>query len=159
MEFDRILLALRLVAEVETHLPKPDNLNPAKLFKDAEQCVQYDHCIVCRLAETSQADSRLEQHHVAGKVLGSHNFPDTITVCDGCHEYLSDFQKAWLIMQADSATCLSSYFFGWMDIFNLLCQQTQSLYYCRLASKFRSQGWYIRNGIKNRRLAQDVITA
>ena len=68
MDSDRILMALRLVGEVETSLPKPDSVNPAKLFKDAEQCVQHHHCVACHLAETIQSDSELQQHHIAGKV-------------------------------------------------------------------------------------------
>jgi hypothetical protein len=149
MENDRVLLALRLALEAG-RLGEPDVLDFAKLFKDAEQCVAVDHCAVCRIAQVPQTDSELEEHHIAGRVRGQPNFPDTVTVCGLCHEYLSDHQKDWLVHRRDSAHRLSSYLFGWADVFDLLCQKSGLPGFLRLARRFRSQGWHVRNNVRGR---------
>jgi len=153
MEPDRVLTVLRLGTEVqESHgLATFTIENFAKLVKDAEQCIHSDCCEVCRIAQVPQASCRLQEHHIAGKVLGEPNYPDTMTVCDRCHAYLSDHQKAWLLCCKDEAVRLSCYFFGWTDVFDLLHKLSGTPDFERLAEKFRSQGYYIRNTFGERR--------
>jgi len=145
---DLLLAVLRLMTEAigddQTLQSKISDL--VKLFKDAEQSVSRDHCVVCRLANTDQGDCSLEQHHIAGES----SFPHTITVCNGCHTYLSDHQKSWLILWQDSSLRVSSFFFGWAIIFDLLHMKTWLLGYERLATMFRAQGYYIRNSALHR---------
>jgi len=149
LEHDRVLLAIKLVIESD----EPGDLNGLDLvglFKDAEQCGHSDHCAVCEIAKVSQDGPELEEHHIAGKIRGEPNFPDTITVCLRCHEHLSDHQKDWLVDRNDPAVHLSSYLYGWADIFDLLYHKSDRPGFLRLARKFRSQGWHIRNKIKGR---------
>jgi hypothetical protein len=145
MENDRVLLALRLALEAGRS-GEPDILDFAKLFKDAEQCVTVDQCAVCRIAQVPQTNAELQEHHVARKT----NFPDTVTVCLRCHEHLSDHQKNWLVNEADMAHRLSSYLFGWADIFDLLNRKSGRPCFLSLARKFRSQGWHVRNNARER---------
>jgi hypothetical protein len=123
MQLDRVLLALNLAVQV-SRSQEVKGVDLAKLFKDAEQCVHLGHCVVCKIAQASQTDSELEEHHIAGRVRGEPNFPDTVTVCGLCHEYLSDHQKDWLVYRKNAAHRLSSYLFGWADIFDLLYQRS-----------------------------------
>jgi len=145
MENDRVLLALRLALEAGRS-GEPDGFDFAKLFKDAEQCIHSDRCVVCEIAKVTQDASELEEHHVAGKM----NFPDSTTVCRKCHEHLSDHQKDWLVPKRDVAHRLSSYLFGWADFFDLLYQKSGRPCFLSLARKFRSQGWHIRNNARER---------
>jgi hypothetical protein len=147
MEQDRVLLALRLAMELGQSV-KTSDLDLAKLLKEAEQNVHLGYCVVCKIAQVPQTDSELEEHHIAGRVRGQPNFPDTVTVCGLCHEYLSDHQKDWLVHRRDSAHRLSAYLFGWADIFDLLYERSGELCYLRLARRFRSQGWHVRNNVK-----------
>jgi hypothetical protein len=149
MTDDRVLSALALAAEFEASL-RLNGFDLAKLFKDAEQSVRCDHCIICKAAQVTQADLRLEEHHIAGRVRGQPNFPDTVTVCGLCHEYLSDHQKDWLVHRRDSAHRLSSYLFGWADIFDLLYQKSGRPSFLSLARTFRSQGWHLRNNVRGK---------
>jgi len=149
MENDRVLLALRLALEAGRSC-EPDGLDFAKLFKNAEQCVHSDRCVVCGIAQVPQTNAELEEHHIAGRVCGQANFSDTLTVCRRCHEHLSDHQKEWLVPKRDVAHRLSSYLFGWADIFDLLNQKSGRPCFLSLARKFRSQGWHIRNPAKER---------
>jgi hypothetical protein len=153
MEFDRVLTVLKLGIEVqELHGLAVFNIeNLVKLVEDAEHCTRHDCCVVCLTAEVPQASCRLEEHHIAGKVLGEANFPDTMTVCDRCHRYLSDHQRAWLLCCRDEAIRLSCYFFGWADVFDLLRRLSGTPDFERLAEKFRCQGYYIRNTLGERR--------
>jgi hypothetical protein len=147
MELDRVLTALRLIVEVEEtgQLTELNISDLVKLVKDAEQGIEHDYCLICRTTGATQADPHVEQHHVAGKVVGEPDIPDTVTVCGDCHNYLSDHQRAWLIHSRDRAYRFSSYFFGWADIFDLLFVMSGVSSFKRLAEKFRSQGWHIRN--------------
>jgi len=153
MEPDRVLTALKLAVELQESkglvVLKIENL--VKLIKDEEHCTGHDCCVICQTAEIPQASCRLEEHHIAGKVLGEPNFPDTITVCGRCHGYLSDHQRAWLLCCKDDATRLSCYFFGWADVFDLLHKLSGTPDFERLAQKFRCQGYYIRCAAKERR--------
>jgi predicted nucleic acid-binding Zn ribbon protein len=149
MQLDRVLLALMLAVDF-SRSQEVRGVDLAKLFKDAEQSVHLGHCVVCKIAQVPQTDSELEEHHIAGKVCGRPNFPDTVTVCGPCHEYLSDHQKDWLVHRRDSAHRLSSYLFGWADIFDLLCQKSGRPRFVTLARRFRSQGWHIRNNVRGR---------
>jgi len=153
MELDRVLTLLRLGIEVQEsqRLPGFNIENLAKLVNDAEHYTRHDYCVVCLTAEVSQVSCRLEEHHIAGKVLGEPNFPDTMTVCDRCHGYLSDHQRAWLLCCKDEATRLSCYFFGWADVFDLLHRLSGTPDFERLAEKFRCQGYYIRSTFGERR--------
>ncbi len=147
MRKDRVLLVLKLAAEVD----QPTQLNGfdfANLAKDAEQHVHYEYCVICKIAGLS-IECNLEEHHVAGRV----NFPDTITVCSRCHNHLSDHQKYWLLRRNNKEFRLSAYIFGWADVFDLLHEKTTSPYFLGLARKFRSQGWHIRNKLRERRKA------
>jgi hypothetical protein len=130
---------------------EPEGVDLPRLFKDAEQCVRADHCVVCQITQNPQGDSELEEHHIAGKTRGEPNFPDTITVCNRCHRYLSDHQRAWSSCSKNDAARLSSYFFGWADIFDLLYKLSGTSGFEKLAEKFRSQGYYIRNALRERR--------
>jgi hypothetical protein len=153
MELDRVLTALKLGIEVQESqgLAAFNIENFVKLVKDAERRTKHDYCVVCLTAEVPQASCRLEEHHIAGKVLGEPNYLDTMTVCDRCHAYLGDHQRAWLLCCKDDVTRLSCYFFGWADVFDLLHKLSGTPDFERLAEKFRSQGYYIRNTFGGRR--------
>ena len=146
MEFDRVLSVLKLGIEVQESqgLAAFNIENLVKLVKDAEQCIHSDCCVVCRIAQVPQTSTELEEHHIAGKT----NFPDTLTACRRCHEHLSDHQKDWLVHRRDTVHRLSSYLFGWADIFDLLYGKSGRPCFLSFARKFRSQGWHTRNGIK-----------
>ncbi len=140
-------MALKLAADLD----QPTQLNGfdfANLLKDAEQRVHYEYCVICKVAGLS-IDRNLEKHHIAGRV----NFHDTITVCSRCHDHLSDHQKYWLLRRNDKEFRSSAYIFGWADVFDLLHERTSSSYFLGLAQKFRSQGWRIRNKLRERRKA------
>ena len=158
MELDRVLTALKLGIEVQESqgLPGFNIENFVKLVKDAEQCIHSDCCVVCRIAQVPQTSCRLQEHHIAGKVLGKPNYPDTMTACDRCHAYLSDHQKAWLLCCKDKATRLSCYFFGWADVFDLLHNLSGTPDFEKLAEKLRCQGYYIRNTFGERRYVPSV---
>jgi hypothetical protein len=81
-------------------------------------------------------------------VLGKPNFPDTLTLCRFCHGYPCDHQRAWLLCRRDKRTKLSCFFFGWADVFDLISNRSGQLCFQRLASRFRAQGWHIRNNRK-----------
>jgi len=162
MKPDRVLIASRLIADVEDERPvKNWNADLVRVIKDAEQSIEYDHCVICKIAQIPQRGSGLQEHHIAGKVLGRPNHQDTVTICDWCHKYLCDHQRAWLLCRRDNLIKLSSYFFGWADIFDLLFNLSGCSYFEELASKFRSQGWHIRNNRKLRHAARlkRVLTA
>ena len=144
-----MLLALKLAVEV-SQSREGKNVDLAELFKDAEQCVHLNYCVVCKIAQAPETDSELEEHHIAGRVRGQPNFPDTVTVCDSCHEYLSDHEKDWLVHHRDPTYRLSSYLFGWADIFDLLHAKTGRPSFLSLARRFRSQGWHRRNNVRGR---------
>jgi hypothetical protein len=153
MEPDRVLTVLKLGIEVQESqgLAAFNIENFVKLVKDAEQRIHSDCCVVCRIAQVPQANCRRKEHHLAGKVLGQPNSPDTMTVCDRCHGYLSDHQRAWLLCCKDDATRFSCYFFGWADVFDLLYKLSGTTDFERFAEKFRCQGYYIRNTFGERR--------
>ena len=146
-----MLMASRLTVEASGST-EPEGIDLPRLFKDAEQCVRANHCVVCQIAQAPQGNSELEEHHIAGKIRGDPNFPDTVTICGHCHEYLSDHQKAWLLCCKAEAARLSCYFFGWADIFDLLYKLSGASGFEKLAEKFRCQGYYIRNALGERRL-------
>jgi hypothetical protein len=152
---DALLIALKLIAEVieEEPLEGLEYCNLSKLLKDAQECLNFPYCILCHITGRwpRQKSIILQQHHVAGKVQGNPNQPDTISVCQRCHDYLSDHQRSWLLYRKDQVTRLSCYFFGWADIFELLSNKSGLLYFERLGARFRSQGFYIRNRLPQRR--------
>ena len=150
MEQDRVLLALRLRTELGQSV-KTNGLDLAKLFKDAEESARCEHCIICKAVQVTQADLRLEEHHVAGRARRQPNLPDTVTVCSHHHSWLNDHQRAWLLCSTDSLTRLSSYYFGWADVFDLMAKESGLLEFEKLAKKFRAQGAHIRNHPRRQR--------
>jgi len=142
-------LVLKLAVEV-SRSQEGKSVDLAELFKDAEQCVHLNHCVVCKIAQAPVTDSELEEHHIAGRVRGQPDFPDTVTVCGLCHEYLSDHQKDWLVYRKNAAHRLSSYLFGWADIFDLLYHKSGRPSFLSLARRFRSQGWHVRNNVRGK---------
>ena len=152
MELDRALIALRLIMEMQETGRFNESVMSAliQLIKDAQQCVDHDYCVICRIAFFRQVSSTLQTHHVGGKVRGEPNFPDCLPVCGKCHKYLSNHQRSWLVNQADNAPRLSSYFFGWADVFDLIGRKSKASDFEELAEKFRSQGWYIRNNLRRK---------
>lgn len=155
---DKLLTALRLIAEVDDeyrHLAKPVGLNVVKLLKDAEQRLNFHYCVLCQLTVPwpRQTNVELQQHHISGKVRAEPHCLDVVAVCNFCHARLSDHQRDWLIHRNGTPTRLSCYFFGWADIFDLLAYKSGYSYFEKIASRFRAQGYYIRNRItpSNRR--------
>lgn len=145
---DVLLIALRLVAESECDNKSQENPNAdvTKLLNDAKHCVEQRFCILCQFVGVpSITMGRLQQHHIAGKVYGQPNFCDTITVCGQCHKFLTDHQRSWLINRKDLALRLSSYFFGWANIFDLLYYVSAIPLFENLARRFRAKGYDIRN--------------
>ena len=145
---DGFLIALRLVKESESDNKSQENpnLDIVNLLIDAKDCVERRFCILCQfVGVSSNTTSNLQQHHIAGKVYGQPNFHDTITVCDQCHNFLTDHQRAWLINLKDPPLRLSSYFFGWANIFDLLYYMSEISLFENLARRFRAKGYDIRN--------------
>ncbi|MFC1506399.1 hypothetical protein ACFLQ6_04940 [Thermoproteota archaeon] len=147
MKHDRVLMAFKLTSEVDDEVKRPEEFDLVKIIKNAEQQTIYDNCILCEISVVSQSDSKLEQHHIAGKI----NFNDTITVCLECHDFLSKHQKYWLPKKKSSLNRLSSYFYGWADVFDLLHNKTGSSYFENLANKFCSQAYHLRINSTKRR--------
>ncbi len=133
-------MAVKLISQVESEVKRLEELDLVKLIKNAEQQTNYNNCILCEISDIPKSNSKLEQHHITGKI----NYNDTITVCLECHEFLSDHQQDWLPIKKCKADLLPSYFFGWADIFDLLYNKTSSLYFLKLARKFRSQACHLR---------------
>ncbi len=140
---DLLSVALRLIIEAIGDDQNLQSKIPSlvKLLRDGEQCVSHDHCVICRNAEIDQTSRIIEQHHIAGRA----GLSCSTTVCRNCHEYLRDHQRAWLLCRRDKRSKLSSFFFGWADVFDLLAKRSGQLFYENLAEKFRAQGWHIRN--------------
>ncbi|HYW01588.1 MAG TPA: hypothetical protein VE862_08970, partial [Candidatus Acidoferrum sp.] len=100
MDFDQILEARRLIAEVDDETTRPNELHSldlTNLLKEASECKNPDYCVVCQIiGKSANPRTRLQEHHVAGKVYGQPNFSDTIPVCtEPCHRCLSEFHDAW----------------------------------------------------------------
>ncbi|MGO9643680.1 MAG: hypothetical protein ACLPY5_02915, partial [Candidatus Bathyarchaeia archaeon] len=143
---DGFLIALRLVAESDNKSQEKSNLDTVKLLINAKHCVEQRFCTLCQFVGVPfVTSSPLQQHHIAGKVYGQPNFYDTITVCDQCHSFLTDYQRAWLINRKAPPLRLSSYFFGWANIFDLLYYMSEISLFENLARRFRAKGYDVRN--------------
>ena len=158
MEFDRILEARRLIAEVDDEATRSSeliSLDLTNLLKDASDCKNRDYCVVCQIiGKPANPRTGLQEHHIAGKVYGQPNFSDTIPVCtDSCHRHLSEFHDAWYSRSTNTSTRLSCYFFGWADIFLLLHIRSGLPYFEILAAKFRAKGRDLRLRLSKRRLS------
>jgi hypothetical protein len=154
MQNDRILIALRLIAEVEDEarlFTKFKDHNIVKLIKEAEEAIPKSNCTLCHVSGKPQPTQKLEQHHISGKLRGIPIYPDTITVCPVCHAFLNDHQRSWLKNKKGNGDQSSNYFYGFADIFELLYNKTGQLYFGILARKFRSQAWHLRNSSTKRR--------
>jgi hypothetical protein len=142
LAFDRILEAQRLIVEVDDESPRPKELNWVDftaLMKDAADRVNHGYCVICRIAGTSGLPDEL--HHIAGKINGEPNLPDTIPVCVKlCHRQLSELHDAWYSRSTDLNTRLSCYFYGWSDVFLILHIRSGLPYFEKLAGKFRAKG-------------------
>ena len=147
MKNDRVLMAIKLISEIENEVERPEELDLVKLIKNSEQQTNYIDCILCEISGVSQSNSKLEQHHISGKI----NYSDTITVCLECHDFLSKHQKYWLPKKKNSPNRLSSYLYGWADVFDLLHTKTGITYFERLANKFCSQAYHLRINSTKRR--------
>lgn len=148
---DRALEALRIMNQVMIGDPVTERTRSriVEFVVEADTFNRHSTCQICELAAQLKTNPRqLQQHHVAGKVRGEPNYPDSITVCTSCHESLSDIQRSWLISRTDPATRLSCYFFGLADIFTLLAQKSGKKFFRKLASQFRAKGHYIRNRVQ-----------
>lgn len=138
-EVDRVLRAVALVVQLEGRFPFPRNLStlhPIVLIKQAEQQSVATRCTVCGTNGVT-----FEQHHIAGKV----NFPDTITLCEKCHDELSNiYQPKWLPWRNAERDPLECYFLGWSDIFHLIWQRTRHRYFLELSKTFALNARYAR---------------
>lgn len=139
LEADRVLRAVALVVQVEERLSYPRNIStphPIVLIKHAEQQLVATRCTVCG---TNGVPS--EQHHIAGKL----NSPDTITLCEKCHDELTSiYQPKWLPWRNAERDPLECYFLGWSDLFHLLWRQTGHLYFYELSKAFALNARYAR---------------
>jgi hypothetical protein len=122
-----------MIFAIEAQFSFPTGLgvpHPVRLVKEAEQQITRDSCIIC-----FEAPAILEQHHIAGR----DNSSDTVTLCLTCHGRLTTtFQPKWL----DRWPKLACYYFGWSDIFELLGQKTDQLYFHELSKKFAQKARY-----------------
>jgi hypothetical protein len=147
---DQTLMALRIMHQVTIgDLTERMRSRIVKLIVEAERYSRHSKCQICELVpQLNTSPRQFQQHHVAGKVHGEPNYPDSITVCPDCHELLSDVQRSWLVSRKDPAMRLSSYFFGWADVFNLLAQKSGKKFFRELATRFRAKGYHIRNTVQ-----------
>jgi hypothetical protein len=149
LQDDRVTAALILEAQVAHHLSLNQQVRSdvIRRIKNAERRVQNSGCIICWITGDypRPLDLTLVQHHPAGKIRNVPNYPDTITVCGHCHQFLSDHQETWRACGRSLRTRLSSYLFGWADIFELFYNKSGEKYCEALARKFRAQGSYIRH--------------
>jgi len=138
-EVDRVLQAISLVNQVEERFSCPKGiaiLHPIVLIKQAEQRLATVRCTICGTDDVTQ-----EQHHVAGRL----NFPDTITVCKSCHdEFTNILQPKWIPWKSTERNPIECYFLGWSDIFYLLWQRTDHLYFYELSKSFALNARYQR---------------
>ena len=128
---DRVQATVSMITKVDEQIPFPVRLSishPIRLIKEAEQRVCSVQC-VCG------SKVRLEQHHVAGIA----NYPDTITLCEQCHNQLSHvYQPKWLPW-VHGFPC---YLLGWSDIFHLIWQKTRENYFYELSKTFAQNARY-----------------
>jgi hypothetical protein len=138
-EVDRVQIAVGLVVQVEERFPFPEDgstPHPMGLIKQAEQQSVATGCVVCGANGVT-----LEQHHIAGKL----NSPDTITLCEKCHDELTSiYQPKWLPWRNAERDPLECYFFGWSDLFHLLWQRTGRAYFFELSKAFALNARYAR---------------
>ena len=156
MSEDVFLIALRLIAEVSGNRSQEDPyLDVAKLLSEAKGCARSGFCVPCRFVGVYNPapTSKLQQHHIAGKVRGIPNLDHTITVCGQCHKFLTRRQLVWRFSSTDDSVRRSSYFFGWADVFDLFFQMSEVPYFENLAHRFRVEGHYVRNRLLERRQA------
>jgi hypothetical protein len=134
MQVDRIQTAISKILQVEEHIPFPSGPSiphPIRLLKEAEQQIPSKYCLTCR-----QNHHDLEQHHIAGGA----NFPDTVTLCETCHDELSNiYQPKWICRAKNPLEC---YFLGWSDIFHLMLAKTGHLYFYELFKVFALNARY-----------------
>lgn len=143
---------MKLLLSIDSLAPR--DLDLISILENAEKRTRYDYCVVCKISGDWQMGFRnsLEEHHVAGRA----NYADTISVCGNCHAFLSDHQKTWLTIDEDESMRVSCYLYGLSDFFDLLFRRTSNTYLDQLASRFRSQGYYLRNKSVRRRASIDV---
>jgi len=143
-EADRVLRAIALVVQLEELLQFPRNIpapHPIVLIKQAEQRLTTTNCTVCGAHGVP-----LQQHHIAGKA----NSPDTITLCEPCHDELTNiYQPKWLPWRNAERNPLECYFFGWSDIFHLLWLQNRHPYFRELSKAFALNARYARCDLKS----------
>ncbi len=129
---DRVQAAVSMITKVDELISfplEPLIPHPIRLIKEAEQQVPAPQCVICG------SKDRLEEHHVAGRV----NYPDTITLCEQCHNQLSHvYQPKWLPW-VHGFPC---YLLGWSDIFHLIWQETRENYFFELSKAFAQNARY-----------------
>jgi hypothetical protein len=127
------------VVQLEERLSFPRHIStphPIVLIKQAEQQSVATRCMVCGTNGVT-----FEQHHIAGKV----SFPDTITLCEKCHDELSNiYQPKWLPWETTERNPLECYFLGWSDVFHLVWQRTGHQYFHELSKAFALNARYVR---------------
>ncbi len=125
LEVDRVRAIITKIAELEDRIPYPSNLalpHPIQLLKEAEQQVSRKQCVIC-----GRNDVILEQHHVAGRA----RYTDTITLCETCHDELSNiYQPKWIHTVKHPLRC---YLLGWSDVFHLIWAKTKHPYFYELS--------------------------
>ena|SRR5208282_1773550 len=143
---DPFLTSQRIITECNAEISQQEPNVATKLMIDAKHCVERKSCTLCNCVGASGLTlDGLQQHHIAGKLHGQPNFNDTLTVCRLCHQFLTDHQRAWLLSRNEPSIRVSSYFFGWADIFDLLHCMSKKLLFKNLATRFRAKGYDIRN--------------
>ena len=128
---DRVQIAVSMITKVDERIQcTPSMIHaPIRLVKEAEQQVPAPVCVICG------SKDHLEKHHVAGRV----NYPDTITLCEQCHNQLSYvYQPKWLPWVHG----LPCYLLGWSDIFHLIWQKTRENYFFELSKTFAQNARY-----------------
>jgi hypothetical protein len=134
LELDRIQNAIPKIVQIEERIPYPAKLpisHPIRLIKEAEQQIASTHCVIC-----GRSDLILEQQHVAGRA----NYSDTVTLCESCHDELSNiYQPKWIRTQRNHVEC---YFLGWSDIFHLMWVKTKHPYFYELSKTFALNARY-----------------
>ena len=134
LEPDRIQSAIPKIVQIEERIPYPAKLpisHPIRLIKEAEQQFESTRCVIC-----GSNNPVLEQHHIAGRA----NYPDTVTLCETCHDELSSiYQPKWIRTRRNRMEC---YLLGWSDIFHLMWVKTKHPYFYELSKAFALSARY-----------------
>ncbi len=130
---DRVQDAVSMITKVDEQVQFPVELSiphPIRLIKEAEQQVPALQCMICG------SEDHLEKHHVAGRA----HYPDTVTLCETCHDELSNiYQPKWIHTTKLPLRC---YFLGWSDIFHLIWIKTRHPYFYELSKVFALNAGY-----------------